>query len=396
MPYSWTPAEVLALNGIQPQNVINQKIKCPVCGNSNAYYNTQNGTWHCFKGSCNESGDSRSFHAIMNNISLRDAGKDIERRLGIDSSSKNERPARIVKKADTIVQSDIAPAEVLDDTYRAFLNELPLIQKHKDNLLARGFSLEKIADIKDGSMPGKDEMDLTAICKRLQVDGHRLNGVPGFFELKDGKWTFVYRTKGIIMPRVNCKNQITGLQIRKDDDLRTYIQTSDGNEELESKCTWFSSKGLKGGCGAYTAIHYACDFIYNKSEHVYKPVIPGKIVMLTEGIMKGDLVNQLQPNVPVLANQGVNCLNDLKDELMWLKKTANLEAVIMGYDMDYKTNPNVEKPLKKAKEIISECGLQIKELDWETDMTVNGKSFQLKGIDDYLAYYKLGITPVIK
>ena len=156
------------------------------------------------------------------------------------------------------------------------------------------------------------------------------------------------------------------------------------------------SKGLKGGCGAYTAIHYACDFIYNKSEHVYKPVIPGKIVMLTEGIMKGDLVNQLQPNVPVLANQGVNCLNDLKDELMWLKKTANLEAVIMGYDMDYKTNPNVEKPLKKAKEIISECGLQIKELDWETDMTVNGKSFQLKGIDDYLAYYKLGITPVIK
>lgn len=396
MAYSWTPCEVLSLNGIQPRNIVNQKIKCPVCGNSNAYYNTQNGTWHCFKGSCNASGDSRSFHAIMNNISLREAGKDIERRLHIDNTNKENRPERIVKKVDAPVQSEIASAEVLDDTYRAFLNELQLIQKHKDNLLSRGFSPEKIEALNYRSFPGKDEVDFTAICKRLQVDGHKLLGVPGFFQLKDNTWTFVYRTKGIIMPRVNYNNQITGLQIRKDDDLRTFIQSADGSEKLESKCTWFSSKGLQSGCGAFTAIHYACDFIYNKVEHTYKPVIPGNSVMLTEGIMKGDLVNLLQPNIPVLANQGVNCLNDLETELLRLKEAANIEAVIMGYDMDYKTNPDVQASLIKAKEIISKCGLQIKELDWETDMTVNGKTFQLKGIDDYLAYYKLGITPVIK
>lgn len=397
--YSWTPEEVLQLNGVKytVNSNPNVRIKCPACGGNKCYYNIRTGQWHDFDASCEASGDSRRFHAIMNNLSLKEAGADIERQLHITPNSKNEvRPAREVMKPETIKQAEVASAEVLNDTYRAFLSELSLSEKHINNLKARGFTENRIEALGYKSMPGKDEVDFFAICKRLQVDGHKLEGVPGFFQYKDGRWTFVYRTKGIIMPRVNHYNQITGLQIRKDDDLRTFIQNPDGSEELEPKCAWFSSKGLNNGCGAFTAIHYSCDFKFEKDELKDKPVIEQKGVMLTEGIMKGDLVNQIQPNIPVIAVQGVNCLKDFKEELLFLKKEANLETVIMGYDMDYKSNPNVQAALSKAKEIISECGLQIRDLDWETEMTVNGNTFYLKGIDDYLAYYKLGITPVIK
>lgn len=399
MGYGWKPIDVLDINGIHYQSgKIDVRIKCPVCGSTNCYYNIQKGVWNDFAASCGAKGDSRSLHAILNGLSLVEAGKDLDRKLGIENAIE-KRPERVVKKIEEISQSELAAPEVLDDTYRAFLNELSLSEKHKNNLLARGFSSDKIEALNYRSMPGKDEVDFFAICRRLQKDGHSFEGVPGFFQYYDGRWTFVYCTKGIIMPRVNHANQITGLQIRKDDDLRQYVQNPDGTMELEPKCSWFSSKGLNKGCGAVTALHYACDFKFNRVNGEYEPVNvkKGKVesVMLTEGIMKGDLTNLLQPNIPVIANQGVNCLKDLKDELEYLKGLG-LENVIMGYDMDYKTNPNVQAALKKAKEIISSLGLQIKELDWETELTVNGNTVYLKGIDDYLAFHKAGVVPVIK
>ncbi len=198
----------------------------------------------------------------------------------------------------------------------------------------------------------------------------------------------------MIMPCRNHKNQIVGLQIRKRDSLR---KVRDG--ELEAKCVWFSSAGRENGCSSGAPVHFSCDWIWNKDH--FDPYLKQKEgtrkgIAITEGFMKGDLLHMFRPDIPTIAVPGVNIIAPLKGILKELKEQG-VEVVLLCFDMDYKTNPNVFKSMEDVKGIIKDAGMQVKPCNWVTTVKVDGQEIDcLKGIDDYLAYKHLGIVPKIK
>jgi len=179
------------------------------------------------------------------------------------------------------------------------------------------------------------------------------------------------------------------LQIRKDDDLRIFVEE---RGEYEAKCAWFSSKNRECGCTSSANVHYACDFEFKNGEYV--PVFENGFI-LTEGIMKADIIHYLQPNCPVIAVPGVHALTHLEKELRRLKEMG-VETILLCYDMDYLTNPNVQSALEKTKALIEGLGLRFKQRKWEVNVTVEGQTVPLKGLDDYLAYAKKKVIPEVK
>lgn len=389
MAYSWKPIEALSLLGIPVNpNKTEVYLTCPKCGGKRFSFNLVKGIGKCWQ--CSFTADSASYYAISTGFTLKEARLDIERRLGIQKNGERTIPPRIVYNTQH-QEAPKAPDEVLDDTYRAFLSELHLSDKNKNMLMARGLSEDEIEELNYKTLPRRDEIDFFALCRRLQTNGHVLKGVPGFFKTKTGDYTFVQLTKGIIMPLVNRKNQIVGLQIRKDDDLRVYIEEKG---DYEAKCGWLSSKNREGGCAANAMVHYACDFRFNDNKE-YEPVIPEGGVMLTEGIMKADITHFCQPNIPVISVPGVQALNYLEQELIWLK-TKSVHTVLLAYDMDYETNPHVKQAMDKTKELIEKCGMKCKRIEWTSHISIDGKDVNINGIDDYLVFAKYNIYPQVK
>ena len=388
--YDWTCEDVLMLLGIRynpakAENVVD----CPFCGGKRFGINIKKGTGHCFQ--CAQSADSASYYAAVTGLSLNEARNQIREKLNLTNASIGLLPERKVYKEPE--QEEIAPVEVRDATYRAFLRELVLNQKNFDHLLARGFSAIDIEAKGYKTYPSASEISFEDLCRRLQSKGCRLEGVPGFFKNKNNEWTFPRYTQGIIIPQINVHNQIEGFQIRKDDDLR---RENDG--ELEAKCVWFSSNGKWHGAAAKTSVHIATDFFFNKDKGQYEPILHGNTVTLTEGGMKADLVNALlDSKVSVISVPGVNAIKALSSTLNDLKGYG-LKKVNIAFDMDYLTNPNVKNAMKKVEEIIKDAGLEQENImNWQfKQVSSSGEEFYLKGIDDFLAYAYKKVVPVVK
>lgn len=394
--YTWTVLDVFSLLGI-PTNHHKEEVMvpCPFCGGKRFAMNQRINTGHCFN--CEQAADSAGYYAQTMGMSLQEARYDIERRLGInDKGSEIKRPERIVY--EMAKQQELAPIAQLDLTYRSFLAELTLSEKNKNALLARGFSEDDIEKFGYKTFPKPDEMDYLAICRKLQMNGCVLRGVPGFFQTKNGDWTFIRCTQGIVMPQKTINNQIFGLQIRKDDDLRIFNEETG---ELEAKCIWFSSKNCREGCSARADINFSCDFKFDEKTKRYWPYHKkiaageGKFV-LTEGSMKADLVHSLA-DVPVISVAGVNATTHLERTLKNLAKLG-IKTIIHAYDMDYLTNDKVQGQLVKTKKLIEDAGLQYKMMTWNTKVVIDSVEYDglLKGLDDYLAYNKKGVVPKIK
>ena len=385
--YRWTIQDVFELLGVRYNpNRVEVEVDCPFCGKRHFGMNMKKGIGHCW--SCSQTADSASFYAASTGLSLYEARKDIENRLNIGGDAE-PRPERIV--FETPKEAEIAPLDVRDKTYRRFLEELHLSEKNLSMLLARGFNRTAIESLGYKTFPSRSEVNYFDLCRRLQADGCILEGVPGFFKTKKGDFTFVQLTKGIIMPSLTRENKIAYLQVRKDDDLRIF---NEDKGELEAKCSWFSSRGLNAGSKASAEVHYACDMRYSKEHKTYYPVVKDT-VLLTEGIMKGDLIHDIMPQIPVITVAGVNNYLHLRDSLRYLKGLG-VKNVMHCFDMDYRTNKNVEKAMQEIKKIIEEEGLIYIFRAWETKIQVDGKILDLlNGLDDFLAYKERGIIPKI-
>lgn len=392
MAYSWTPEEGMRLANIQLKTSIkNHEIRCPKCGMTKFSMETSQGFGKCWF--CDFKADVPAYVAAANNISVREAREMIENFYGYNKDDWKGK-VREIEKPPVIEESPMAPPEVIDDTYRAFLGELILKDESRFEMKARcGIDDNSLEALGYRTYPLYGETDFFALCERLQRAGHQLEGVPGFFKAKkgEGSWMFPTFTQGILMPQVNYKNQITGLQLRKDDNKRVFIEEKG---ELESKCSWFSSKSAAHGTAAHAGVHYACDFKLNLDTGEYVPEFPQGGVVLTEGIMKADIVHYLMPNLPVLAVAGVNATLSLKEELTRVKGFG-VDTCMLAYDMDYETNPHVQNSLIATKKIIEEAGLRYIASPWDTKIAEDD-SVYLKGLDDYLAYAVKGIRPKLK
>lgn len=249
-----------------------------------------------------------------------------------------------------------ASAQEVDRTYRAFLSLCVLEKQHKEQLLQRGLSEAQIKYFGFRTAPTHKEQH-TRIINKLLFYGYKLEGVPGFFKDKSGRWNYnLFRfTSGILIPMMSIDRKIQGFQIRLDNPR-------EGNKYL-----WFSSKNKAQGLSSGSPAH-----ITNPLESNSNPVL-----YLTEGGLKADIACALSGK-SFIGVAGVNNQSDLP-ELFRNLKQLGVNRIVDCFDRDCEYNEQVEKARRKLKIKVSKAGLIYTRMSWDN---------RYKGIDDYMAAHE--------
>ena len=247
-------------------------------------------------------------------------------------------------------------AQEVDRTYRAFLSLCVLEKQHKEQLLQRGLSEAHIKYFGFRTAPTHKEQH-TRIINKLLFYGYKLEGVPGFFKDKSGRWNYnLFRfTSGILIPMMSIDRKIQGFQIRLDNPR-------EGNKYL-----WFSSKNKAQGLSSGSPAH-----ITNPLEINSNPVI-----YLTEGGLKADIACALSGKT-FIGVAGVNNQSDLP-ELFNNLKQLGVKRIVDCFDRDCEYNVQVEKARRKLKSKVLKAGLIYTRMSWDN---------RFKGIDDYMAAHE--------
>lgn len=385
-------ADVLRLDGVKVDSGRNSiRTFCPFCSgkkiNKDFSVTLDTEKFNCF--SCGVSGRGAiTFHSLLHNISTKEAYADLCERFGYSSSSNSEpvHRERTVRTYETPEESNEAPAEVKNRTYCMMLENLKLSDRHREDLIARGFNDLEINTLGYVTYPSMNQEGITQeyfnIPKKLLEYNCTLSGVPGFYRTKNkGIWTMCKRKGGILVPYHSFKNEIVCMQLRKnDEDLLVDEETG----ESENKYSWIASGGYQDGCKASTAVHYACDFSWDQEKKEFYPMIHGNKILLTEGAMKGDLAHAIS-GFSILCLPGVNSANDALKADLPLLKGIGVDTIVNAYDMDRVMNIHVAEALFKIKGIIEEAGMKMEELYWSVEMvSFKGDHFKLNVNDTFV------------
>ena len=306
------------------KNVFN----CPACGN--------------FKGTITQ------FYSYFTGCTTKEANK-IMRSYVKNPTTVEQRKfsqeayKKAVESAPKLVK--LAPKSVINRTYRTLLSLCVLRKEHKENLIKRGLTEKQIEHFGFKSVPWKNETD--SIVKQLLDKGCTLMGVPGFY-CEHGKWKMAvsYKNRGFFVPMLNIHKQCLGMQIRKDTPDPKYL--------------WFSSNGYENGCNR-TSIPGFSNFW-----HI------GKSVCITEGGLKADVAHA-HSGITFVGIAGVTQFSVLPILFKYLRQ-AGVTTIADCFDMDYKTNPNVQQARKRLKAEIINAGFRYVRYEWDENY---------KGIDDY-------------
>lgn len=200
---------------------------CPFCqcsNEKNGYLkiNTISNVYICKK--CESSGSSIDLYAKLKYISTKDAFKMLLK----------ETP--VLDNMPYTYNNPIKDEYYRDLVYRSFLDMQVLSDKHYKRLKNMKFSSNYIEEhvfktIENNKYKKKE------ICKKLQQQGLRLDGISGFYQDTDFKWTYKSHS-GIFIP-VILNNKIQGLRI-----------LLDNNYNLDTENIWFSSNNEYNGTKA--------------------------------------------------------------------------------------------------------------------------------------------------
>jgi hypothetical protein len=363
-------AELLSLTSKRAGS--SRKYPCPKCGKMAFEANDIKG--HCFK--CGFGGNYITYYAVACGISTKEATKRIAASTGGTTTftyTPTEEP-----------EEPIADISVRDKAYRTLLSNLSLSKKHIADLKARGLDEDTIKNLGYKSFylgPQKARVEIT---EKIINSGASIDGVPGFYLNQDtksgfyGKYILCWRKQGILVPYIDCEGNVQGFQVRKDNEKLE----KDEDGKLENKYDWISSKGKKKGCGSRAYVHFACDFYGDFKTKKKQPVL-AKEMIITEGAMKADIAHALT-GLPIIAVPGVETLLELDSVLDYLKANG-VEEIMNGFDMDYMTNPNVQRAQEKLEAMVNSKGLKYSRLVWDENY---------KGIDDYTYARKLKKQPL--
>jgi len=288
---------------------------CPFCGDHMGKHhlslNTATDQFRC--NLCGAHGNSVTLYARLNGVSNKEAYQELTKGTNIYPIPKPPIPQNTERQP--------VPLEQRHAAYSAMLEHLTLLDKHRDNLLERGLSEERIRRNEYRSMP-ETEQGRRLLASLLRSCGFELLGVPGF-RTYYGDWTLA-GPNGLMIPVRNKEGLIQGLKVRQDDAA-----------DPGRKYRWLSSRDMTNGTRSYSWVHVTGD---TTSKRAY----------LTEGPLKGDVASFLAHDALFVCIGGVNALNGLKDTLLDLGVTEVVEAM----DMDQNTKPEVRKAiLAMRKEI---------------------------------------------
>lgn len=250
----------------------------------------------------------------------------------------------------------IADIAVRDKIYRLLLSKLSLSDLHRNNLLKRGVDERFIQDKGYRTLPLEGRYALTKTLQEV-VGTDNLLGVPGFYQAEGRNgpyWTLAGRP-GMLIPTLNLRGQIQGLQIRVDNP-----------SEKVKKYQWLSSFDRPGGTSSGVHIHVAIP---------RNIVIPG-VIGVTEGPLKADIAAELLGWI-FLAVPGVNNWRGVTELCMEL----GAKKVATTYDADLETNKYVRIHEQQMVEELTAAGIFVRRARWHLSLG--------KGIDDCLvAGYK--------
>ena len=328
-------------------------IPCPVCGKGKEKklnINFEKNVFRCNK--CELAGGPLNFWAVYRGLAQPTSREDAKMvaKDYFAFTCESPKAGAVIRKKIVYEKIDqrIADIDVRDRTYRALLKLLSLSDSHKENLLNRGLDLERIEKNEYRSYPRAGLTDLSSL---LLESGYILDGVPGFYKPKNGKWSLRRLPSGFLIPQRDGFSRIQGFQLRVDKpavDTPKYLTLSTAEMNM----------GAKGGTYPHLAM----------GEKGIDEII------LTEGPLKGDIVSHLT-GYSVFCVTGVNALERIAKPLADLKD-AGMKNLLIAYDMDLKRNENVKKALQSLKKILDKIGVPYGTLDWDDNY---------KGLDDYLS-----------
>lgn len=313
---------------------------CPFCrdhgpGKYHLSLNTVTDQYRC--NLCGASGNSVSLYARIHGISNKEAYLELTK-----DSKVYPMPSQPVPK---IQERTPRALEERHAVYSEMLSFLTLSEKHRENLLERGLSDERIVQNGYKSMPETSEQ--RRLLAKLVGSSYDLLGIPGYY-MRYGQWT-IAGPNGFLIPVRNKDGLIQGLKIRLDDTA-----------EPGRKYRWFSSRGrtMKHGTRSYSWIHVTGDRTRKRA-------------FLTEGPLKGDVASFLANDALFICTGGVNAIKGLRETIL----TLGVREIVEAMDMDQMTNPQVRDAiLAMRREVQKIPGIQYSKYSWNP---------AYKGVDDY-------------
>jgi len=327
-------------------------VDCPLCGKKGKMnLNMEKNVFRC--NYCGEFGGMIALYSKVMNTDNSAAYREICDALQISSPAASSVRPVPQPSLDLPKETEIAPVEERDQTYRLMFSMMTLSKTHKESLIARGLNEMDIYRFGYKSTPAFGFAKLT---DSLVSRGCRLEGIPGFYQ-KEGRWLprFNSNCTGIVIPVVSIDGKIQGAQIRLDRPINS------------RKYIWFSSSEKDGGTGAGSPTHFVGD---PADEAVY----------ITEGPLKATVAHILSGKT-FAAVAGVNQYVALEELLIRLKNNGT-RTIVETYDMDKLTNTHVENGCLKLIELCEKHGFTVKRLRWDPTY---------KGIDDFLYARKKNI-----
>lgn len=368
--------------------------RCPVCGRKGKLnIDFQNDTFNCpacgkFSGSAFDmwawgrmTCDGVSISSPDRKEFCRLVAKDFYAYKG--AGGLRARPPRFREAEKPAVKTfDAAEEGVLDETYRALLENLILSEKHRTALRRRGMPDEIINANGYRTAPVAANAQIT---RRILSAGCQTEGVPGF--MKYSEWTFRNLGPGFLIPCRSVDGRIHGLQIRA--DKRTYgkqrplavkgfsaeaargrLRRAKRGLRKRPKYMTISSKGKPCGAAGFTKPHYNPGWD-NSSE-----------VIITEGPLKGDIISMFTGKA-TLSVLGV-CNLAFVPSMLWELRQIGKTKISVAYDMDMYAEDKdaVRRGLLALQRHLIHAGFRFDRRDWKEEY----ERFGLKGYDDYLLF----------
>lgn len=312
---------------------------CPFCGDhgKGKYHlslNTLTDQYRC--NLCGATGNSVTLYARRKGMSNSEAFRELVKGGNVYPLPQQPTPQKTERQPRPLTERH--------EIYTDMLHLLTLSDQHRENLLGRGFSEERIEQNMYRTMP-KTEGGRKLLAHLLRSCGHELLGIPGF-RTYYGTWTLC-GPNGFLIPVRDKEGLIQGLKIRLDDE-----------DNPERKYRWLSSRGQPNGTRSYSWVHVTGN-------------IHSKRAYLTEGPLKGDAASFLMDDALFVCMGGVNATNGLEDTLRDLGVTEVVEAM----DMDQATNPQVRRAVQEARKIVQKIPyIRYRKYIWNP---------AYKGVDDY-------------
>lgn len=322
---------------------------CPFCHaqRNHLYLNTEKNKWHCQR--CGLGGNSVTLYGRVHHLSNKSAFLELMQDKVLRLWEKPQHQKRTVS-------SQLAPLEHRHDVYYDLLKMLPLSAAHRDNLLGRGLSEERISENMYRTLPSdwRDRRDIAVALAKT----HDLHGIPGFFT-RDGQWS-LWGKAGFLVPFLTKDGYIQGMQLRLDDTTHGKYRWLSSNPDYVNGD---GSSVFENGTQAYSWIHVTGD-------------TSKTTVCITEGGLKGDIASYLGNEALFVCVPGVNIIEYLVDTLAEL----NPQKVVLCYDMDKLENPEVAKALERLKRVVTEqLPVAYEPFNWNPNYN---------GIDDFLLHRK--------